>query len=303
MTAALPRNIAQIQWNNRLKSAFLAALFLFGILIFALVLVSMIAVPIALSGIDPKFRLDNLLDNPRIHFQVFKYFMKVLLFCLGAALFFIWKNISKVEEVMSAKPLKLASSEAFYRELENLCISRGLRMPDLFMFENRAVPRTMITAAVMQGTGGRWALIITEAAYRLEPALREALLAQAVQRIHTKDTLFLTLFCFLGYFPFHIMNGTNVFGRIAFKLPLAAADKIMAPLRPHVLDLRLARLDAGSLELTKEAGPMAQLMGRLPLHSEIAEYFHDPYLALFIARSAGSYRESLFYDKQMKTAA
>ncbi|MEZ0226845.1 MAG: hypothetical protein ACAH83_19975 [Alphaproteobacteria bacterium] len=303
MIASLPSNIAGIQWNNRLKSVFLTFMFLFGVLAFALTLVMMISVPIALFVPDPKFRLDNFMDNGRLHLQVLKFFLKILFFSLGATLFFIWKNISKVDRVMMAKPFKLTSSDTFYRELENLCISRGLRMPDLYMFENRAVPRTIVTAAVMQGLNGQWALIVTEAAYRLPPPLREALLAQAVQRVYTKDTLFLTLFCFLGYFPYHVANGTNAFGRILFKLPLAAADLVLKPLRPHVLDLRLARLDVGSLELTKEAGPMAELMTKLPRHAEISTYFYDPFLALFIARSAGSYRESLFSDKQTKTAA
>jgi hypothetical protein len=301
MTASLPSNIAGIQWNNRLKSVFLTFMFLFGVLAFSLTLITMIAAPIAVF--DPKFRGDNLLHNTHLHLQVVKFFLKILFFSLGATLFFIWKNISKVEHVMMAKPFKLTSSDAFYRELENLCISRGLRMPDLYMFENRAVPRTLVTAAIMQGFDGKWALIVTEAAYRLPPPLREALLAQAVQRVYTKDTLFLTLFCFLAYFPHHVANGTNAIGRVLFKLPLAAADLVLKPLRPHVLDLRLARLDVGSLELTKEAGPMAELMTKLPRHADIGAYFYDPFLALFIARSAGSYRESLFFDKQTKTAA
>jgi hypothetical protein len=291
--SALPANIAAIQWNNRLKSLLLALVFLLGILIFAVSLVLMIGVPVMLFSKDPNFRPEVFFDNPRIQWHVFKFFTKVLLFCLGAAAFFIWKHISHVGKVMSARPLKLPSSDPFYRALENLCISRGLRVPDLYVFHPYALRKDMVTAAVMQGTGGSWALILTEGALQLAPALREALLAQAVQRVHSKDTFFLTRFCFLGYFPFHIMNGTNKIGRIMFKLPLGAADLLMKPLRPRVLDLRLARLDSGSLELTKEAGPMAALLAKLPTHKEVEAWFHEPYLPLFIARSDSAYRQDL----------
>lgn len=291
--SALPANIAAIQWNNRLKSLLLTLVFLLGILVFAVTLVLMIGVPVMLFSKDPNFRPEVFFDNPRVQWHVFKFFTKVLLFCLGAAGFFIWKHISHVGKVMSARPLKMASTDPFYRALETLCISRGLRVPDLYVFQPYALRKDMVTAAVMQGTGGSWALLLTEGALQLKPALREALLAQAVQRVHSKDTFFLTLFCFLGYFPFHIMNGTNRIGRIMFRLPLAAADLLMKPLRPRVLDLRLARLDAGSLELTKEAGPMAELLSTLPTHRDIEQYFYDPYLPLFIAQSDGAYRKGL----------
>jgi hypothetical protein len=291
--SALPANIAALQWNNRLKSLFLTLLFLLGILVFAVGLVLMIGVPVMLFAKDASLRPENFFDNPRIQWHVLKFFLKVLLFCLGACAFFIFKQVSRVGQVMSAQPLKLSTADPFYRALENLCISRGLRLPDLYVFHAYAVPKNIVTAAVMQGAGGRWALVVTEASRQLPPDLRDALLAQAVQRVHSRDTFFLTLFCFLGYFPFHILNGTNKIGKMLFWLPLGAAELMMKPLRPKVLDLRLARLDAGSLELTKEAGPMAALLARLPTHKEVEAWFHEPYLPLFIARSDSAYRQDL----------
>ncbi|MEZ0259581.1 MAG: hypothetical protein ACAH80_01140 [Alphaproteobacteria bacterium] len=293
ISEALPQNIARTQWNNRLKSAAMMLLFLFGIFIFALTLVAMFVIPVSLFSGDPSFRLDHVLENARVQWQVLKFFIKILLFCTGAAMFFIWKNISRVGAVMGAQPLKLQSTEPFWRELETLCISRGLSMPDLFMFENRTVPRTLVTAAIMQGVGGKWALVVSEGAYRLKPDLRQALLAQAVQRIHTGDMHFLTFFCFLGYFPAHISLGTNKAGRILFKIPLAAADMFMKLFRKRLLDLRLARLDMGAVELTKQAEPMRELMKLLPTHAEVEKYFFEPYLSLFIARSEDGYREKV----------
>lgn len=268
-------------------------LFLFGIFIFALTLVAMFVIPISLLSNDPTFSPAHVLENARVQWQVLKFFLKILLFVFGAAMFFIWKNISRVSAVMGAQPLKLQSTELFWRELETLCISRGLQMPDLYMFENRTVPRTLVTAAIMQGVGGKWALVVSEGAYRLKSEMRQALLAQAVQRIHTGDMHFLTFFCFLGYFPAHIALGTNKVGKILFKIPLAAADMFMKLFRKRLLDLRLAKLDMGAVELTKDAGAMRELMKLLPTHAEVEKYFLEPYLSLFIARSEDGYRDKV----------
>lgn len=295
--ADLPTNIKAIQWNNRIKSVTLMMVFLVGILIFATSFVLMIAAPIGLLVVvfappDPTFNLADIMHQPRLYSHILKYFLKIFLFSLGATLMFIYKGVSNIGRIFDARPLKLHSSDPFYRELETQCIERGLSIPELFIFNQRALS-SQVTAAIIQGVRRKSALIVSDASFKLKAPVRQALLAQAVQRLYTKDTYFLTLFCFLGYFPFHVSRSLRKWVGWIFRPALWIADQVMAPFRPLMLDIRLARLDVGSLELTKDAGPMHELLEKLCSYIELKKYFHTPYLSLFVAQSTGSYRKDI----------
>lgn len=282
---SLPDNIARIQWNNRLKSGALCTLFIFAMAVFALTLFLMIAVPASLVP-DSGLSIPQMLGDPKMQFKIFRFFTKVFFFASAATLYFIYRDINNIGRLFSAQPLQLRSSDSFYRALENMCIARGLKTPSLYVFSPAIFPPPHVSAAVVQGVGGKSALILTQGALKLEPPLQEALAAQVVQRLYTKDTYFLTLLCFLGHFPFHVSRGTNVIGRIVFWLPLKAADLVLRPLRPVILRLRLQRLDAGALDLTKDSAPLAALAERLAPLPVVENYIYSPYLSLFIAKPA-----------------
>ncbi|MDP2206950.1 MAG: hypothetical protein Q8K65_11660 [Alphaproteobacteria bacterium] len=282
---SLPENIARIQWNNRLKSGALCLLFIVAMAVFALTLFLMIAAPASFvpeSGLS----IPQMLAEPKMQLRILRFFTKVFFFAAAATLYFIYRDINNIDRLFSAQPLQLRSSDSFYRALENMCIARGLKTPALYIFSPVIFPPPHVSAAVVQGVGGKSALILTQGALNLEPPLQQALAAQVVQRLYTKDTYFLTLLCFLGHFPFHVSRATNVIGRIVFWLPLKAADFVLRPFRPLILNLRLQRLDAGALDLTKDAAPLAALAERLAPLPVVEHYIYTPYLSLFITKPA-----------------
>lgn len=284
MTAApLPANIARLQWNNRLKSGAMCLFFIAGMGVFALTLFLMVAVPVSLIP-DSGVSLPQMMADPKMQTRMLRFFAKIFFFAGGMTLYFIYRDINNIGNIFSASPLSLHSGDKFYRAVENMCISRGLKMPALYVFKDTTVPPQTITAAVAQGVGGKSALIVTAGALKLSPALQEALAAQAVQRLYTKDTYFLTMFCFLGHFPFHAARSANVIARYVFWLPLKASEILLKAVRPHILNLRLQRLDAGAMELTKDAAPIDALAAQLATPQQLDNYFYAPYLALFIAK-------------------
>ena len=144
-----------------------------------------------------------------------------------------------------------------------------------------------------QGVGGKSALILTHEDLKLPPDLQEALAAQVVQRLYTKDSWFMTLYCFLGHFPFHVLRSSNVIARYAFWLPMKIADLVIAPFRSMILDLRMARLDMGAIEITKNAESMGKLLQNLMTLEEVERFIHAPYLSLFIAASGDKREKAL----------
>ena len=285
MTAAraLPDNIARLQWNNRLKSGALCVFFVAGMAVFALTLFLMVALPASLAP-DSGLSLPQMMHDPKMQLKLLRFFLKIFFFAGGMTLYFIYRDIKNIGVIFSARPLTLHSSDTFYRAVENMCISRGIKMPALYVFNHTVIPPQTVTAAVAQGVGGVSALIVTEGTLKLAPPLQEALAAQAVQRLYTKDTYFLTMYCFLGHFPFHAARSANVIAKYLFWLPLRAAELVLAIARPMILNLRLQRLDAGALELTKDAAPLDALAAQLPAMDTLENYFYAPYLSLFIAK-------------------
>jgi hypothetical protein len=281
----LPDNIARIQWNNRLKSGALCVFFLVAMGVFALTLFLMIAVPASLIP-DSGLSIPQMLADPKMQIRIFRFFAKVFFFASATTLYFIYRDINNIGNIFGAQPLQLQSRDGFYRALENMCIARGLKTPALYVFSPATFPPPHLSAAVVQGVGGKAALIVTQAALKLPPPLQEALAAQAVQRLYTKDTYFLTLFCFLGHFPFHVSRATNAIGRAVFWLPLKAAELALKPFRPVILNLRLQRLDAGAMDLTKDAAPLAALADQLAPLPVVETYIYAPYLSLFITKPA-----------------
>lgn len=288
----LPDNIAKTQWNNRIKTVLLSAVFLLGIGVFALSLFLMIFIPIAVipgSGLD----LATALADPKMQVKIARFFLKVLLFSMAGALYFIHRDIRNIGEIFSADRLQMKTTDAFYRTLEQKCIERGVTTPELYIFRKNAFPIDGVSAAVAQGVGGKSALILTHEDLKLPQDMQEALAAQVVQRLYTKDTWFMTLYCFLGHFPFHVLRSTNIIGRYLFWLPMKIADLVIMPFRPLILDLRMARLDMGAIEITKNAESMGRLLQSLMTLEEVERFIHAPYLSLFIAASGKTREKAL----------
>lgn len=288
--------IKKIQWNNRIKTNLLFLYFFVSIFIFTTFL---LAVILLIFSVFDHGIIKDFTNNPDSLFRFSRLYLKALGFSVMGALVFIYIGLKKIDRSFGATPLTLKSNDPFYRCLENLCISRGLKVPEIYMINSQnLMPPHYITAIVLQDFHKKSKLIITPGAYRLAPALQEALLAQVVQRIYTGDTIFLTFLCFMGFFPFHFLRATNPVVRFIYKPFLILTDKIMAPARKMIINMRHGKLDVGSLELTKDKQAMAQLMKELTSLKKIEEFYHEPYLPLFITRPDDNYRHHLL-DKSM----
>ena len=278
--------VAGIQWNNRLASNLLMLWFVFAIVVFCILLLTPIL--LGFAALDHQSLL-SLLEEPKIQRRYIIVFCKAIFFVGGSLLYFIYRDFNRIEDMFVCKPLPLAHPDPFYVTLETLCISRGLRMPELYVFTGSAISR-MVTAAVLQGTGGRSKVILTQADLNLAQPVQEALAAQIVQRLYTRDALFLTALCFIGFFPDHMAEAANKISRVLLKPALFLTDKIMGPFRSLVLKLRMAKLDVGALELTKVKGPAHDLLNRLAPLKDVQEHYYDSYLPLFITQTDGPYR-------------
>lgn len=278
--------IASIQWNNRLKTNFLYLWFLGSMVFMSLLL--LIPVIGIMALIDPNSIIPHLEDGS-ILFLGLKFVRKIFFFTIAGVLLFIYRDYKQIEEKFDCKPLTLPSNHDFYKHLETLCISRGVTVPDLYIF-TRSDYNRLVTAVTLHTPGKKQKAILTEADLALPLPLQESLAAQIVQRIHTKDTLFFTLFCFLGYFPTHLEHAMGKVRYTIFKPFLKTTEMVMKPFRQPLLEWRLARMDVGSLELTKLKGPARELINLMPSHQTLAQHFHDPYIPLFLSKSDAAYR-------------
>ncbi len=288
-------NIKRIQWNNRLKSIGLSFYFIIGIFIFVTLFMAAIFSPVlvtgGIEGLVKIFSSKYATDPNYTIFKLLKPYIKVALFIMASTLYFFHKTLSNIGSFFDAIELNLNSKDQFYRILENMCISRGLKIPNLYISNNNMVmPNNLITGVITTDLKGVNSLIITQAVYELPKGLQEAYIAQAVSRIHSKDTMFLSLFCFFAYFPYHLEQSMHKYVAILFKPFLIATDFIIKPVREMIIEQRFAKLDLGSIELTKEKNPTIELLDRMATYEEMTVYIHDPYLSLFICKRADEYR-------------
>lgn len=293
MTHDLGGNIKRIQWNNRIMTLLLSLLFILGIFIFvSLLMMVFVGTTMLISGDMTLF--EKFGHDPMLTLRVVKPYMKVFAFVIFGYIYFITRDLNNIEGFFHVIKLELPHNDEFYKILENFCIMRGVQVPVLYILgENSGVPSNYITGAVVQDIKGRASLLFTPAVYNLNKQHAEAFLAQAVQRIYSGDTMFLTVFCFLGYFPYHMRQRSHKYFRPILEPFLRVTDFILAPIRRMILEMRFARLDAGALELTKEKSSTAELLNMLTHLKDLREYYHDPYLSLFIGRSEEDYRKLL----------
>lgn len=287
--------IKRIQWNNRLKTSILCLSFILGIFIFTSLWILLFMIPVVyFEGVH---EVVNKITGDGMLFyggRILKIYVKMFFLIWGIFSYFIYIDLKNVGLLFGAQRLDLPHNDPFYQVLENFCISRGLSVPDLYIGgDNAVIPPHLVTGAVVQDYRKTSSLVITPAVYNLEKPQLEAFLAQAVQRIYTNDTMFLTMFCFLGFFPRHIMRHANIIFKTLSKPFLTLVDVMLGPVRKVVLNMRFASLDVGALELTKEKEPMQLLMTKLATLEDLSHYIRDPYLSLFIVAGNDEYRDVL----------
>lgn len=280
--------IKRIQWNNQVISGLMMVYFVVSILVF----VSLIfLVFLSVTYIFDPNSVSSIAHSPVVQRKFARIFGKIVFFSFAGAYYFIYRDFKDAGTRFGGTKVNLKHDDAFYKELETQCISRGLKVPELYVIDHKFyIDPSYTTGAVLQGPSGQSKLIITPATYSIASDLRKAFIAQVVQRLYTKDVYFLTLLCFLGYFTFHIEHGIAKLYAKILRPFLWTTDRLMSPVRKIILNLRLAKLDVGSLELIKDKANAHALMGVLTSLEDIGHYYHEAYLPLFIAKSEGPYR-------------
>ncbi len=286
-------NLKKIQWNNRLKTTALSAYFILGVFIFTTMFLAAILVPLGLyMGFEGLMK--EITGSTSDIVRLIKPYIKVFAAITAAFLFFMYTDLKNVGDFFGAERLNLKHDDLFYKTIENFCIARGLAVPDLYITrEDGFIPDEFVTGVVTQDFTGKASLVITPSVYHLDKPHLEAYLAQVVQRIHTKDTLFLTLLCFIGFFPFHLKHQGNPIFNFVARPFLYVTDIILKPVRDMIINMRFARLDVGALELTKEKQPMDELLDILTPLADVRIYIEDAYLPLFLAKTNEDYRKML----------
>ncbi len=278
--APIHGRIAAIQWNNRLMSNLLMLWFVLAVFVFSILFI--LPIPVIVAVADPAHAKDFLYSDDVIR-RVLLITAKIFGGLSFAALCFVYRDFNRAEQSFEARRLELSHPDPFDMTLENLCISRGLQVPELFLLGGQA--GNLVTAVVLQGLKKRSKVFLTQADLYLPRELQDALAAQIVQRLHTRDTLFLTLLTFIGYFPYHMVQGANIVGKVLMGPALKATEFLLKPVRSWIIDLRHSRLDVGALELTKEKGPAQELLELLAPYETLQRLYHDPYLPLFIMQT------------------
>lgn len=275
--------VKKIQWNNRIYTGLLSLVFLVGIFLFVTMLIgSIFGLVTLVTGEWDIFYPETATDWRRI----VRPYIKVSIFVVLGTLYFLNSSIENIAKMFMAVPVNVAHDDLFYRAIENSCISRGVTMPKLFVInDSRALNENMTTGIVARNLKGENILIFNHKTLNMPAHLLDSYAAQVAHRIHSGDTLFLTILCFLGFFPYHLKQEAMPIVKQIISPFLWITDKIIAPFRKIIIDMRFSRLDVGALEISKDKEAMGELLKILASIKDIRKDIHDPYLPLFITNS------------------
>src|SRR5215470_3597286 len=293
MAAAL--GLSTYRWNNNLKSILLLAAFPFLLLLLLSALVYIYAWGFLASydgavpagafrsyGYSPAVSsngpLDFTLDT------IYAYWP----FVVGAAA--VWLllayafNDAMIHAATGAKPVSRADAPRLYNLVENLCISRGMGVPRLYVIDTDAM--NAYTSGIDKRT---YSITVTRALLdRLDDAELEAVLAHELTHILDRDVrLLLVTIVFVGAISFiaqllwrslRVASFRRQRGNAALVLLAAAAVAGIGYLLALILRFAISRrreylADAGSVELTKSPEALISALRKI---SENADVPHVP---------------------------
>jgi len=284
MPAAL--GLSTYRWNNNIKSMVLLA-------VFPVLLLALTAGVFYLIGwgnmgpqgvIDPRFvrsfgeagvNIRTPFDFAR--FAVVEYWPIVL----GAAAIWVLLgylfNDAMIHAATGAKPVSRSEAPELYNLLENLCISRGLKMPRLYIID------TPVMNAYASGMDeGSYSVTVTRGLLeKLDRAEMEAVLAHELTHIMNRDVrLLVVAVVFTGMISFiaqmlwrslrYASHGRNDSrGKGAFVMMLLAAALFSVGyglallIRFAISRKREYLADAGAVELTKSPEAMISALEKI----------------------------------------
>lgn len=267
-------------WNNNLKSMLLLAGFpvLLGVLTYALFLLFA-----GVVGVDPGTGaaiVDPFVWSARAAASAWPFAL------IGAGLWFAIAYLAHqaiIDGAMGARTVERSQEPRLYNLLENLAISRGMRMPALRIIESPA--RNAYASGLHEG---RYAVTVTRGLLQaLDEAELEAVLAHELTHIINKDVrllviaaIFVGVFSFVGELAFRVMtrarfhaggrrsssrdSGGGAAIAILVALALIALSYALAVALRFALSRRREYLaDAGAVELTKNPDAMISALRKV----------------------------------------
>lgn len=199
---------------------------------------------------------------------------------LGVGIWFViaWlSHQSFINMETNARPLERSESPRVYNLLENLCISRGLKIPKLFIIHSERL--NAYASGINEKT---YAITLTKGIInKLEDDELEAVIAHELSHIMNRDVrLLITSIIFVGIISViseimvrvvtRMTMDRGYMLRILIVIPVAAIGYFLSILIRFALSRRREYLaDAGAVELTRNSDALIRALKKISGNSNI----------------------------------
>lgn len=226
---------------------------------------------------------------------------------IGVAIWFVvaWFSYdSMIQAATGSRPLERKENKRVYNILENLCISRGLTMPKLFIIEDDSLN------AFASGLSDKSASISLSRGIidKLNDEELEAVMAHELTHIRNRDVRLLVIsIIFVGIFAFlaeMAMRSLRHVGRgkkdksgyiVLLILALALVGYLLSALFKFALSRKREYLaDAGSAELTKNPLALASALKKVAEDPRIEAVTRHDVAQMFLENPGEKQEEGFF---------
>lgn len=247
-------------WQNQLKTLLLAVLF--PVLIFATIFIVLF------------FYFS---ETPEV---IQPIFLDIIGY--GTPLFVVWFfislawNKSIVFKMTGAKAITRKEAPELYNMVENLCISRGMTMPQIALIESHG----MNAFATGWSKDKSWIVVTRGLVDGLTKNEVQAVLAHELTHIINRDVRLMTLIAvflgvisMMGYYMFRVsLGGNDQKGKGNVLALVGLAIWLLSLIILPLIQLAVSRkreflADAGSVELTKDSQSMISALQKISGHS------------------------------------
>jgi heat shock protein HtpX len=250
-------------WQNQLKTVLLAVLF--PVLVFATIFI----VLFFYFSETPEVIQPLFLDIIGFGTPIF-----VVWFFIS-----LWQNKSIVFAMTGAKEIERKQVPELYNMVENLCISRGMTMPQIALIESHG----MNAFATGWSKDKSWIVVTRGLVDRLTKDEIRAVLAHELTHIINRDVrlmsmiaVFLGVISMMGYYMFRIsIGGNDRKGKGNILAIVGIAIWLLSFIILPLIQLAVSRkreflADAGAVELTKDSQSMISALQKINGHSIVA---------------------------------
>ncbi|MNU61083.1 hypothetical protein D3C71_502860 [compost metagenome] len=232
--------------------------------------------------------------------QVNQRFITTIPFVIGGVI--IWfliayfANSSLIQMASNSKPLERKENMRIYNLTENLCMSVGMKMPQLFVIDSPALN------AFASGINEKsYAVTLTTGIIEhLNDAELEGVIAHELTHIRNKDVRLLIIsIIFVGIISFvvEILFRNLIWGGgrrdkddnklVIVALIISAVALLLSVLFKFALSRKREYLaDAGAVQLTRNSGALASALRKISGHSEVDSVKSEDMKQMFIEHKA-----------------